>query len=94
MGKRIPPHITQLQAEGPKVERDLIKTEIRQEAQKLADRMPSFPPDRLIYVRNLTQKVLHKQVDLEVFKLFIKMTNSYVELQTCLPRAKMLSRKE
>lgn len=92
--KRPPPHIVQLQAEGTKADRDLIREETYKEARKLANEMPTFPPDRLIYVRNLTQKVLRKELDLEVFKLFVKITNSYVELQTCMPRAKMLLRGE
>lgn len=94
MGKHRNPAITQMQAEGTKAERDLIKEETQREAKKLADKMPSFGPDRLIYIRNLAQKVLRKELDLEVFKLFIKMTNSYVELQTCMPRAKMLTDRE
>ena len=89
--KKAPPYIVQIQAEGTKAERDIIKGEIHKEAQKLANNMPSFPPDRLIYVRNLAQKVLRKELDLEVFKFFVKITNSYVELQTCMPRAKLLS---
>ena len=93
MGKKTPPHIVQLQAEGTKADRDLIREEIHKEAKSLANKMPTFGPDRLMYVRNLTQKVLHREVDLEVFKLFIKMTNSYMELETCMPRAKMLERR-
>ena len=93
MGKKIPPHIVQLQAEGTKADRDFIKEETYREAKELADRMPWFPPDRLMYIRNLTQKTLRKEIDLQVFKLFIKMTNSYMELQTCAPRAKMLSER-
>jgi len=90
MGKHRNPAITQLQAEGSKAERNLIKEETHLEAKKLADKMPGFAPDRLIYIRNLTEKVLRKKLDLEVFKLFVKMTNSYMELQTCAPRAKMI----
>ena len=90
MPKRIPPHISTLQAEGNRNDRSLIREEIQQEAKRLADKMPTFPPDRLIYIRNLVQEVLQKQLDLEVFKLFIKMTNSYMELQTCMPRARKL----
>jgi len=90
MPKRTPPHIVQLQAEGTKVDRDLIRKDLQHEAQKLADKMPTFPPDRLIYVRSLVQKTLRKELDLEVLKIFIRMTNSVMELETCMPRAKML----
>jgi len=93
MGKKTPPHITQLQAEGTKADRNLIREENYREAKSLAGKMPTFGPDRLTYVRNLTQKVLHREVDLEVFKLFVRMTNSYMELETCMPRAKMLERR-
>ena len=91
--KRPPPHVVQIQAEGTKADRDLIREETHKEAGELASKMPTFGPDRLIYVRNLTQKALRKELDLEVFKLFVKMTNSYIELQTCAPRAKMLLRR-
>ena len=91
--KRAPPHVVQIQAEGTKADRDFIKEETHKEARKLADNIPSFPPDRLMYIRNLSQKVLRKELDLEVFKLFIKMTNSYMELESCMPRAKMLSQR-
>ena len=93
MSKKTPPHIVQLQAEGSRADRNLIRQELQHEAQKLADKMPTFGPDRLMYVRSLVQKVLRKEADLEVFKAFVKMTNSYVELQTCAPRAKMLMRR-
>ena len=88
MGKKPNPFITQLQAEGSKAERDSIKEETQKEARELAGKMPTFPPDRLMYVRNLTQKALKGEVDLEVFKLFIKLTNSWTELETCAPRAR------
>lgn len=91
MARRSPkPFIVQMQIEGTKAERDLIKTEILLEAKRLAAKMPTLRPDRLIYVRNLTIKTLRKEVDLEVFKEFIKLTNSWIELQECAPRAKIL----
>ena len=93
MGKKTSPHITQLQAEGTKIDRALIKEEIQKEAKELANKMPGFGPDRLMYVRNLVQKVLRKELDLDVFKLFVRMTNSYMELETCAPRAKLLVKR-
>jgi len=94
LGKKTPPHMIQLQAEGTKADRLLIREETHEEARKLADKMPTFPQDRLMYVRNLVQKTLRKELDLEVFKAFVKMTNSYMELQSCAPRAKMLIRRD
>jgi len=88
--KRTPPHIVQLQAEGSKADRDLIREENLKEAKHLVSQMPTFGPDRLIYVRNLVAKVLRKELDLEVFKTFVKITNSYLEVESCLPRAKSL----
>lgn len=90
MGKKTKPFIAQIQAEGTKDDRDLIREETYQEARKLADKMPTFGPDRLIYIRNLTTRALRKKIDLEVFKMFIKMTGSWVELQDCLPRARQI----
>jgi len=88
--KKVPPHIVQLQAEGTKAERDLIREETYKEARKLALQMPTFGPHRLIYIRNLVTKVLRDEMDLEVFKTFVKITNSYLEVETCAPRAKSL----
>lgn len=90
MGKRASPVVVQIQAEGTKADKALIREETYNEARKLADKMPTFGPDRLIYVRNLTEKVLKGKIDREVFTMFIKATNSFVELQTCLPRAKQI----
>ena len=93
MGKKIPPFITQLQAEGTRADRLLIREETHLEAQKLANKMPTYPPDRMMYIKGLAQKALRKELDLEVFQLFIKMTNSWMELEACMPRVKMLERR-
>ena len=94
MGKKTPPHIVQLQAEGTKADRDLVRKWEMNEAKKLANSMPTFGPDRIIYVRNLTTKALRGELDKEVFKRFVRMTNSYIEVEACFPRAKLLSGKE
>ena len=94
MGKKTPPHVVRLQAEGTRVDRNLIKEETHKEARELANKMPTFLPDRLMYVRNLAQKVLRKEVDLEVFKVFIRLTNSYMELGSVYSRAKFLSERK
>lgn len=90
MGKHHNPAMARLFVEGTKMDKALIREEELKEVNQLISKMPTDPPYRLIYVRNLVQKVLGKQLDLEVFKLFVKKTNSYEELQTCMPRAKML----
>ena len=91
--KRTPPHIAQIQAEGSKADRALIKEENLHEAKELANKMPTFGPDRQIYIRNLATKALEGKLDKEVFKLFVKMTNSYMEVEACFPRAKFLSER-
>ena len=93
MGKKTPPHIVQHQAEGSKADRALIKEEEIHEAKILATNMPTFGPEKLIYVRNLATKVLKGELDKEVFKRFVKMTNSYLEVESIFPRAKILSKR-
>jgi len=93
MGKKVPPHIVQLQAEGTKADRTLIREEEIQEAKGLASNMPTFGPDKLIYIRNLVTKVLKGELDKEVFKIFVRMTNSYMEVESVFPRARFLSKR-
>lgn len=93
MGKKPKPSIISIQAEGTTADKNLVRNEIRKEAQKLAAQMPTFGPDRLIYVRNLLEQTLQNKLDKEVFKTFIRMTNSYLELQQAAPRAKLLERR-
>jgi len=81
------PFITKIQAEGARADKKLIREELRKEADKFAVKMPTSEPDRLMYVRNLLTKALVNQIDKEVFKEFIRMTNSYYELQHCMARA-------
>ena len=91
--KRTPPHIVQHQAEGSKADRALTREEEIHEARELANKMPTFGPEKLVYVRNLITKALRKELDKEVFKRFVKMTNTYLEVETCFPRAKFLSER-
>ena len=94
MGSKMKPFVSQIQAEGTLTERRLEREELMKEARKLADKIPTFGPDRLVYVRNLTTKALRKEIDLDVFKAFIKMTGSWAELQTCLPRVRLIVGKD
>ena len=93
MGKTTKEFIGKIQAEGTQTERRLEKEELMKEARKLADKMPTSGPDRQIYVRNLLTKALKGVIDKEVFKLFIKVTGSWMELEACSPRAQMLTRR-
>ena len=94
MGKKIPQFISRLQAEGTKADRDVIKSETIAEAKKLASAMPTFGPDRLMYVRALVSKALRKELDQEVFKTFVRMTNSYMEVESTISRAKLLNNNQ
>jgi hypothetical protein len=90
MAKHIPkPFITRIQAEGTAAEKNLEKMEILAQAKKLAADMP-MGPQRQVYVSNLIQRVLRKQVDIEVFKEFVKLTNSWLEVEATMPRARIL----
>ena len=91
--KKTPPSIVQIQAEGTKVDRTITEKEEIFEAKKLANNMPTFGPDRQIYIRNLLTKALGGKLDKEVFKAFIRLTNSYMEVETIYPRAKFLSER-
>lgn len=93
MTKRQKPFLIQLQSEGSGAQRALEREELQKEARRLADGMPTFGPERLIYVRNLTTKALQGKVDVDMFKAFLNMTNSWEELETCLPRAEQIVRR-
>ena len=93
MGKKPKPFITRLQAEGTTSEKLLLQRELQKEAERLAIGMPTFPPERQVYVLNLLQRVLRNELDKEVFKLFVKITNSYLEVEACSKRAELLAKK-
>ena len=66
------PFITQLQSEGAKSERDIIRSEVNEEVHKevqsLAAKMPSSPPERSIYIRNLVVRALRNEISPEVLR--------------------------
>jgi hypothetical protein len=72
--------ITQQMSEGSTTERHAERDEISKLAKQLASQMPNDTTDRITYIRNLVEKVKAKQLDVEVFKNLIKMTNSWAEL--------------
>ena len=94
MPKKPKPFITRLQAEGTTSEKLLLQQELQKEAERLAASMPTFPPERQVYVSNLLQKVLQNKLDKEVFKLFVKITNSYPEVEACSRRAELLAKRK
>lgn len=94
MGKRQKPFVADILRDGTKTERDFHKAWVLTEAKKLADKMPTGEADRCMFVRNLTFKALRKEVDREVFEMFVKLTGSWMEVETCLPRARLLARRK
>jgi len=67
-------------SDGSITERHAERDEISKLAKQLASQMPRDTADRMMYISNLVEKVKAKQLDVEVFKTFIKMTNSWAEL--------------
>ena len=94
MSKRAKDFITRIQVEGQKAERDLIHDETYRTAKELAEKIPGGEVDRLMYVRDLAVKAIRGQIDREVFKLFVRLTNSYVELMTVSPRRELTKRNK
>lgn len=86
MAKRPRSFVTRIQAEGQKLERSATRDETYQEARKYVDKCPRQNPDKLMYIRNLTTKAKKGEINRDVFELVIKLTNSWLELETCLPR--------
>ena len=72
--------ITQQMSEGSITERHAERDEISKLAKQLASQMPRDTADRMMYISSLVEKVKAKQLDVEVFKTLIKMTNSWAEL--------------
>jgi hypothetical protein len=72
--------IAQQMSDGSITERHAERDEISKLAKQLSSQMPRDTADRMMYISNLVEKVKAKQLDVEVFKTFIKMTNSWAEL--------------
>ena len=79
MGKKF--HVQKMLTEGSKVNRDVEHDDIYQKAKVIADKMPSGN-ERIIYIRNLVSQTKSGKVDMDVFKMVIKMTNSWMEVET------------
>ena len=92
MPKKTPEFIVRIQAEGTNTEKNLEKEEIRKRAVGLAVRLPP-PPDKQVYVGNLLRQALRGELDADVFKEFVKMTNTYLEVDMVAPRVKLLMKR-
>jgi len=77
------PFKQQILSEGNPNDRKLSSEEISREAKELVSRMP-VGWERVTYVRNLAQQVKMQKLDMDVFRAFVYMTNSWEELQTLL----------
>jgi len=90
MPKRPEPFITRKQAEGTTIEKNAEKLDLDVEAKKLANKMPTDPAQRQLYVGNLLRQALAKQIRQDVFMRFVQMTNSYGEVEASSARARLI----
>lgn len=84
--------IIRILAEGTTVEKLVEKAEVHKEAAKLAEKLPPAPYKQ-VYVGNILRQTLKGDIDVEVFKEFVKTTNTYLEVERVAPRVKMLMKK-
>jgi len=92
MPKKTPDFIIRIQAEGTAAEKHLEVREIHEKASALAAKTPA-PPHKQVYVGNLLRQALRGELDVDVFKEFVKMTNTYLEVEEVAPRIKMLAKR-
>lgn len=90
MPRKLLPSIIRILAEGTSTERRVEEEIISKQARKLANEMPTAEADRQVYVRNLLIQALAKKLNHEVFCEFVRITNSYVEVEQAFPRAKLV----
>jgi hypothetical protein len=92
MGKRLKPTAIEYMAQGSVQQRQLAKKEIRDKATELKNKMPTDVGHRTVYIRNLVVQTMQKKIELDVFIEFVKMTNSWMEIESMVPRAKFISK--
>lgn len=92
MPRKTPDFITRIQAEGTTAEKMVERTAIHRKAVELSEKMPA-PPHKQVYVGNLLRQALKGEVDVDVFKEFVKLTNTYLEVEQVAPRIKMLMKR-
>ena len=93
MPSKIPDFIIRIMAEGYKPDRRLEAEEIHDKANLLAQKLP-LPPQRQMYVGYLLKRALKGELDPDIFKEFVRITNTYLEVEQVAPRIKMLLEKE
>lgn len=74
-------------------ERNAEKREFELEVKDLLYKCPIEIGQRVIYIRELAQKLLRKELDMDLFREFCKQANAIEELQTILPRVALLNKK-
>jgi len=73
---------------------ELVRQETHAEAGKLVREYVRLNyEEQVVYVRNLTVRVRQGKFDLDVFKAFLKQTNSWDILMTVAPRVVKLVEK-
>ena len=85
--------VARIQAEGTSAEKHIEAEEIHERAWELAVKIPRPPSDR-DYVRTLLKQALKGDLDVDVFKEFVKLTKTYQIVEEVTPRVKMLMKKE
>ena len=92
MPSKVPDFIKQMQSEGTTTERRLEKVDNRErvhkESRELASKMPPAP-EKQTYVGNLLRQALTGKLNVEVFKEFVKLTNTYKEVNAVESRIKL-----
>ena len=93
MTKKTLDFIIRIQAEGTSAEKHLEAEEIHKIAWELAVKIPRPPSDRA-YVKDLLKQALKGDLDMDVFKEFVKLTKTYQMVEEVAPRVKLIMRKE
>lgn len=93
MAKNIP-FVQRILAEGNAGDRKLEKEELNSEALKLVRKLPREQASRREFLINLTSKAMRKEVPVEVFIKFCKMTKCADEVASIFLRLRSISRKK
>ncbi len=80
------PFIVRILAEGNSSDKLLEREEVLKQSRILASKTPSNPADRQMHVGNLLRKALRGEVDKNVFIQYVRLTNTYAEVQNVYPR--------
>lgn len=93
MGKKTKPFITEMQAEGTRVERKAERRDAECTARELIAAMPTDKAQKQAYIRNLVVRALKKEIDPMTFEAFVNLTNVQSEVDAVLARARLIADK-